>query len=63
MRRFWHVSSRLEFHFQTYHVEDGSRGVGGGLILGRISDQALVVRESDPTWRYPVTLVVDEYLN
>jgi hypothetical protein len=32
----------------TYDVEDGPVGVRGELILGRISDKTLVVRESYP---------------
>jgi len=30
------------------------------LILCGVSNQAFIVRESYPTWRYPVTLIVDE---
>jgi hypothetical protein len=56
-------ASHLGFGACTYDIENGSGGVGRGLILGCVSNQALVVRESHPTRRYPVTLIVDEDLD
>lgn len=44
-------------YWGAYDIEDGSVGVGGELVLGGVSDQALLVCEGDPrgsdtvTWR------------
>jgi hypothetical protein len=43
---------------QTLGVIDGVGGVLGNLVLGCISDQTLLVSESDITWCGVITLVI-----
>lgn len=44
-------------------VEDGVGGVGGGLVLGRVTDEAFLLGEGDVGRSDTVTLIVDENLD
>lgn len=52
MRRFWCCVSILAAIASecagTYDIEDSPVGVAGELILGGVSDKALLVGEGDP---------------
>jgi hypothetical protein len=37
-----------EWRRATYDIEDGALGVAGELVLGGVTNQTLVVGESDP---------------
>ena len=45
---------------ETLGIKDRVLRVGVVRVLGRVSDQSLVVRERDPRRSYPVTLVVGD---
>lgn len=45
------------------NVVDGVGGVGGGLVLGGVTNEALVLGEGDVRGSDSVTLIVDENLD
>ena len=57
---FWVVDLATN---EALRVEDGILGIGVECILRRITDQPFLVREADPRWCYPVTLVVGDNLH
>lgn len=48
---------------ETLDIIDGTLRVGGGLVLGSITDEALCVRERHVGWRDAVSLVVGDDLH